>query len=131
MVENLNLICNKRSAINIKSSFELMFAPFKNILKDKFKIEYMRRESIIGLRFFKMYCIHLLFLNLLKHLKIIIIITNEGRTTPNVEKILPNIPPFLNPINVLMFMAKGPGVDSDIPINSKISLDVAQEYFKM
>ena len=53
IVENLNLSCRRTSEINIKTSFKFIDVSFKNILKDKFKIEYIRRESIIGLKFFK------------------------------------------------------------------------------
>ena len=47
---------------------------------------------------------------------IIRIITNDGRTTPNVADSAPRIPPCEEPINVAMLMARGPGVDSETAI---------------
>ena len=40
------------------------------------------------------------------------IIINEGRTTPKVARKEPRIPPWVEPIKVAIFIAKGPGVDS-------------------
>ena len=49
------------------------------------------------------------------------IIIKEGRTTPSVVNIAPNIPFWLNPIKVAIFIANGPGVDSLIAMKSIIS----------
>ncbi len=131
IVESLNLICIKSNNINTNNALVFNIGPSQNIFDDKFIIEYIISDSIIGFNFFKIYCIDMFCLNLLKNLNTSIIIIKDGRTTPKVEKIAPGIPPFLKPINVLMFTANGPGVDSDIPINSKISFVVPQEYFKI
>lgn len=73
----------------------------------------------------------MLFLNLFMNFDTRIIIIKDGRTTPSVENIAPIIPEFLKPMNVLILIAKGPGVDSDIAMNSRSSLLVAQEYLSM
>ena len=62
---------------------------------------------------------------------IIKIIINEGNTTPRVDRRAPKNPPVLKPINVLILIANGPGVDSEIAINSKSSSLVAHEYLKI
>ena len=62
---------------------------------------------------------------------IIKIIINEGNTTPRVDRRAPRNPPVLKPINVLILIANGPGVDSEIAINSKSSSLVAHEYLKI
>ena len=56
-----------------------------------------------------------------KNLLIISIIIRDGRTTPSVATAAPKTPSLLKPINVAIFMANGPGVDSLIPIKSIIS----------
>ena len=42
---------------------------------------------------------------------IIKIIINEGNTTPRVDSRAPKNPPVLKPINVLILIANGTGVD--------------------
>lgn len=95
------------------------------------RIEKIKRDKIIGLKFCNTYCNVLFSLNLFKNFIMIKIIINEGNTTPKVERTAPKNPPVLKPINVLILTANGPGVDSEIPINSKSSSLVAQEYFKI
>ena len=45
-------------------------------------------------------------------------ITKDGSITPRVVNTAPGSPADVVPINVAIFTAKGPGVDSDIPIKS-------------
>lgn len=90
--------------------------------------EYMSSDNTTGLIFLRVDDTYTLFLNLFINFAINIIIRNDGSTTPRVEHMAPNIPPFLNPTNVLIFIAKGPGVDSDIAINSKRVLLSIKEY---
>ena len=61
---------------------------------------------------------NLFFINSSKKREIIKIIIIEGKTTPKVAKVEPKTPFFLNPTKVAIFIATGPGVDSQTPIKS-------------
>lgn len=56
------------------------------------------------------------FSRFLRIKEIIRIMINDGSTTPKVDKSAPGIPPCDEPINVAMFIARGPGVDSETAI---------------
>ena len=58
------------------------------------------------------------------------IIMNDGKTTPVVAKSDPKIPPCVEPIKVAIFIASGPGVDSETAIKFINSLSDSQPFDK-
>ena len=56
------------------------------------------------------------------------IIMKDGRTTPSVARNEPRMPPYVEPINVAILTASGPGVDSETAIKFKNSLSVSQPF---
>ena len=56
------------------------------------------------------------------------IIMKDGRTTPSVARNEPRMPPCVEPINVTILTASGPGVDSETAIKFKNSLSVSQPF---
>lgn len=55
---------------------------------------------------------------------------NDGKTTPVVAKSDPKIPPCVEPIKVAIFIASGPGVDSETAIKFINSLSDSQPFDK-
>lgn len=56
------------------------------------------------------------------------IIMKDGRTTPSVAINEPRMPPCVEPINVAILTASGPGVDSETAMKFKNSLSVSQPF---
>jgi len=78
------------------------------------------RPTIVGRIPFKVAFTPANFIKFLAREAIINIITNDGRTIPSVAINEPKIPPCDEPINVAIFIAIGPGVDSDTAIKFNI-----------
>lgn len=56
------------------------------------------------------------------------IIMKDGRTTPSVAINEPRMPPCVEPINVAILTASGPGVDYETAMKFKNSLSVSQPF---
>lgn len=74
---------------------------------------------VIGLRTVNKFSTFLLFLNLENNFDIIVRPINAKIVTPIVAAREPKKPAVLNPTNVALFIATGPGVDCDIASNPK------------
>lgn len=119
---NANIIMLIMSKLNVLLIFEIFKIIDKNIVVpvdiiSAIKAGFMLFSVAFTLLHFKIFLINIDIIN---------IITKAGSTTPMVERSEPNIPPCVEPINVAILMAIGPGVDSDTAIMFNNSSSVNQ-----